>query len=207
VGNGAWIKSPICASQVQNWLAQHHVVAADLIIQVEGLMNGLAAPAVGKPDKAKRDQVWAAVTAGCKVPPSAGEDGCEYLAHAVCELISAQFPDLARLHLKKIWQVAPDLQLHPPQNWKHHVAPVLSCQDGEFALDLFLSPNGPVAKASWIQLATGTGSSAGVQNLQQAWEARHISVMSTMPSRRRSPSTVIWRPPAQTSTAPASPIR
>lgn len=133
---------------------------------------GQLSAAVAVPAAQQRDEVWAAITAHFQVPASAGAQDCENRAHAICELINAQFPGLARRHLTKIWLIAPNPTLHPPQNWKHHVAPVLACQDGDYAFDLFLSPGAPLTMAAWLTAAQGTRAAgdAGLWHGQRVWD-------------------------------------
>lgn len=171
VGNGDGINSHAYATLVQAWLAPHHSLVPDLIALV-GARAGQLSAAVAVPAAQQRDEVWAAITAHFQVPASAGAQDCENRAHAICELINAQFPGLARRHLTKIWLIAPNPTLHPPQNWKHHVAPVLACQDGDYAFDLFLSPGAPLTMAAWLTAAQGTRAAgdAGLWHGQRVWD-------------------------------------
>jgi hypothetical protein len=165
-----WISSPLCASRILAWLNQREALVPDLIDLVTGRRITLSTPAVAVLTATQREQVWAAVNAGAQVSARAVDDGCEYLAHAICEVITEQFPDIARLRLTKVWLVAPGPRLHPPQNWNHHVAPMLECADGMYVIDLYLAPTGPITKAEWLTRARGTASAAGLFDCVQPWE-------------------------------------
>ena len=149
-----WIKSPACASLILAWLESRRALAPEKITLVADRRTAISDPPVPAPSAAQLGEVWAAVTAGTQVSQHARDNGCEYLAQAICELIDEQFPQLARLRLSKTWLVARGYRLHPPQNWFHHVAPVLECADGPFVLDIYLADQ-PITRSAWLSRARG----------------------------------------------------
>ena len=164
-----WIVSVACAEQVTTWLQTHADVVQELIDMVAERRQALGDP-VGPLTEGQRAAVWALVTTRIQVPARQQGDGCEYLAHAVCEVINEAFPAVARRLLKKQWLIASSNRLHPPENWHHHVAAVLECTDGWWALDPLLRPTGPLIRDAWIAAATGNTTSDGLNHRSQPWE-------------------------------------
>ncbi|OPC77937.1 hypothetical protein B4N89_37510 [Embleya scabrispora] len=150
VGNAAWLLSTTGCRAVADWLATRAALTGDLLAIVQTRAGQLTLPATPAPLAATRDAVWTALNLARRVnPQGAAGEGCEYLAHAICEWFHAVHPNSARLHLTKFWIVAPNGNLHPPDNWNHHVAPVLHFADGDYVFDLSLFPDGPVSLATW----------------------------------------------------------
>ncbi|GAB2826671.1 protein-glutamine glutaminase family protein [Streptomyces daliensis] len=165
-----WITSVLAADSVLGWLGTFPGVVTDLSATVTARRAQLAAPPVPPLTPEQRQAVWTHVAAHITVPARALGDGCEYLAHAVCEAVDGQFPDVSRARLAKLWVVADSGILHPPEKWGHHVAPVLDCADGEFVLDPLLSPHTPLARDAWLAQVRGAVQAARAPELRRAWE-------------------------------------
>jgi len=180
VDDGAWILSHGCATVVLAWLGSLAPVVPDLQQTVRNRRIALATPATPVPGTAERATMWTALCLALRAPARLAQDGCEYLAHAICTWLHVNHPDWARLHLTKYWLVAPGGGLHPTYHWNHHVAPVLLCADGEFVLDLFLSPDAPMPLATWLATVKG-GQPPALFERRQSWELIGAPVHPTMP--------------------------
>ncbi|MDI2126468.1 protein-glutamine glutaminase family protein [Yinghuangia seranimata] len=164
-----WITSVGCAQSVLTWLKKQPTLVPDLIPKVRLWRDQLEGPAAKQPDAAERRVLWDAVCLAVKVPQRNTGDGCEYLAHVICEEIQLRNADCARRYLEKAWVVAQANVLHPPDNWGHHVAPVIDCTDGLFVFDPLLSPRGPMPLLVW-QVAAKGAANTPVFHLTQPWE-------------------------------------
>jgi len=180
VGDGAWILSHGCATVVLTWLGTQAPLVPDLQLTVRNRRVALAAPVSPVPGTAERATMWTALCLALQAPERLARDGCEYLAHAICQWLHVNRPNWARLHLAKHWLVAPRGGLHPTYHWNHHVAPVLVCADGEFVLDLFLSPDAPMPLATWLATVKG-GQPPALFERRQSWELIGAPVHPTMP--------------------------
>ncbi|WP_331772227.1 protein-glutamine glutaminase family protein (plasmid) [Embleya sp. NBC_00888] len=180
VGDGAWIRSPGCATVVLTWLGTQATLVPDLVRTVGNIRVALATPASPAPGADERATMWTALCLALRAPERVARDGCEYLAHAICTWLHENRPDWARLHLVKYWLVASGGGLHPTYHWNHHVAPVLTCADGEFVLDPFLSPGAPMPLATWLAAVKGDRPPRLFER-RQAWELIGAPVHATMP--------------------------
>lgn len=163
-------KSTMCIGQVRTWLRSRAALVPDVIVLCDAKAAGLAAPATPAPSLAELTAVWRELTDALIVPRSATHDGCEFLAHAVCEWFENTHPDWARLHLCKRWVVAPSGGMHPPYHWKHHVAPQITCTEGLFVIDLLLGAQAPMAHKAWVTAAKGASAPADTFDATAPWE-------------------------------------
>ncbi|OPC77994.1 hypothetical protein B4N89_37870 [Embleya scabrispora] len=163
-------KSTMCVGQVHTWLHSRAALVPDVIPLCDAKASTLAAPATPAPTLAELTAVWRALTGSLVVPRSAAQDGCEFLAHAVCEWFENTHPDWARLHLCKRWVVAPSGGMHPPYHWKHHVAPQITCVEGPFVIDLLLGAQAPMACTAWVTAAKGASAPADTFEATAPWE-------------------------------------
>jgi Glutaminase len=171
LGSPGWIKTPSCASLILPWLGRRPLLMPDLIASVTGRRDALASPPVPALTPAQRAEVWDAVRARTQVSPQARQDGCEYLAQAICEVIDERSPGIARLRLTKIWLVAlGSRQIHPPENWNHHVAPMLECTDGRYVIDPYLDASAPITMDDWLVRARGDVPATGLFSRDRPWE-------------------------------------
>ena len=93
-----------------------------------------------------------------------GEDGCEYRAHAICELINAADSDVGAKFLGKFW-IDAGQPLLGPKKWVHHVAPVVFAQGMPYIFDPLLVRDRALSLDEWRHLL-GTD----IQPTLQAWE-------------------------------------
>ncbi|GCD95771.1 protein-glutamine glutaminase family protein [Embleya hyalina] len=164
-------KSTMCVGRVRTWLGSQADLVPDVILLCDAKAGLLAAPATPAPTLAELTSVWRELTGALVVPRSPTQDGCEFLAHAVCEWFEHTRPDWARLHLCKRWVVAPGGgRMHPPYHWKHHVAPQITCAEGLFVIDLLLGAQGPTAHKTWVTAAKGASAPADTFEATAPWE-------------------------------------
>ncbi|MFI6978392.1 protein-glutamine glutaminase family protein [Embleya sp. NPDC050154] len=159
-----------CVGRVRSWLATQADLVAELIVMCDQREADLASPAEPPPSVAELIGVWTQLTDALIVPKGQSQDGCEFLAHAVCEWIESTHPHWTRLHLSKRWVVAPGGTMHPPYNWKHHVAPQLVCTEGTFVIDPLLGPTTPMAADAWVVAAKGKRPPVDVFEQTAPWE-------------------------------------
>lgn len=159
-----------CVGRVRSWLATQADLVRELIVQCDQRVAALALRAEPPPSVAELIAVWTQLTDALIVPEGESQDGCEFLAHAVCEWIESTRPHWAELHLSKRWVVAPNGTMHPPYNWKHHVAPQLVCTEGTFVIDLLLGPTKPMAADAWAVVAKGKRPPVDVFEQAAPWE-------------------------------------
>ncbi|MGW1990335.1 protein-glutamine glutaminase family protein [Embleya sp. NPDC001921] len=161
-----------CVARVRSWLETQADLVPELIVLCERRVTALALPAGPPPSVAELIGVWTQLTGALitPVPERESQDGCEFLAHAVCEWIESTHPHWAGSHLSKRWVVAPTGTMHPPYNWNHHVAPQLLCTEGTFVIDLLLGPRAPMAAAAWAVAAKGRRPPADVFEQTAPWE-------------------------------------
>ncbi|GCE01991.1 protein-glutamine glutaminase family protein [Embleya hyalina] len=171
VDDAAWLLSLTGCRAVAGWLTTRAALTGDLLTVVQTRVGQLTLPATPAPPATTRGAIWTALNLARRLNPQiAAGEGCEYLAHAICEWFQAAHPNLARLHLTKYWIVAPNGNLHPPDNWNHHVAPVLHFADGDYVFDLSLFPNGPTTLAAWRAATRTQNPPAGLDERQSPWE-------------------------------------
>jgi hypothetical protein len=95
-----------------------------------------------------------------------GEQGCEYRAHAICELINVADPQVGAKFLFKFW-VDAGRQVLGPQHWSHHVAPVVLTPQTAWVFDPALLGQ-PCTIDDWLGRLLPAGSQ--IPCSMQAWE-------------------------------------